>query len=129
VHERCTRALTGRPRWRVRRAAAPFDKLRLTALGYAVNDEAEQYIAVMRVFTDGTAGLLSDLSAREVADRLSVDHGLELDPDLVDTRLSYLVQAGNLTRSPRESEARSLREYLTTRSRYQLTQRGELVHR
>ncbi len=109
--------------------AAPFDKLRLTALRYAVNDEAEQYIAVMRVFTDGTAGLLSDLSAREVAERLGAEHGLELDSDLVDTRLSYLVQAGNLARSPRESEARSIREYLTTRSRYQLTQRGELVHR
>ena len=105
------------------------DRQRLLALRYAVNDEAEQYIAVMRVFTDGTAGLLSDLSAREVADRLGSDHGLDLDPDVVDARLSYLVQAGNLARSPRETEARSIREYLTTRSRYQLTQRGELVHR
>jgi uncharacterized protein (TIGR02677 family) len=110
-------------------SAPPFDKLRLTALRYAVNDEAEQYIAIMRVFTDGTAGLLSDLSAREVADRLSSDHGIELDVDVVDARLSYLVQAGNLARSPRETEARSIREYLTTRARYQLTQRGELVHR
>ena len=110
-------------------SAAPFDRLRLTALRYAVNDEAEQYIAVMRVFADGTAGLLSDLSAREVAERLAQEHGLELDVDLVDARLSYLVQAGNLARSPRETEARSIWEYLTTRARYQLTQRGELVHR
>ncbi len=110
-------------------SVAPYDKLRLTALRYAVNDEAEQYIALMRVFTDGTAGLLSDLSAREVADRLGSDHGLELEVDVVDVRLSYLVQSGNLARSPRESEARSIREYLTTRARYQLTQRGELVHR
>ncbi len=110
-------------------SAAPYDKLRLTALRYAVNDEAEQYIATMRVFTDGTAGLLSDLSAREVADRLGSDHGWELEVDLVDARLSYLVQSGNLARSPRESEAKSIREYLTTRARYQLTQRGELVHR
>lgn len=58
-------------------SAPPYDKLRLTALRYAVNDEAEQYIATMRVFTDGTAGLLSDLSAREVADRLGSAHGLE----------------------------------------------------
>ena len=108
---------------------APFDRLRLAALRYAVNDEAEQYVAVMRVFTEGTAGLLSDLSAREVAERLSADLGIELDVDLVDTRLSYLVQSGNLARSPRETEARSIREYLTTRARYQLTQRGELVHR
>lgn len=108
---------------------APFDRIRLAALRYAVNDEAEQYVAVMRVFTDGTAGLLSDLSAREVADRLVSTHGIELDVDLVDARLSYLVQSGNLTRSPRETEARSIREYLTARARYQLTQRGELVHR
>jgi uncharacterized protein (TIGR02677 family) len=108
---------------------APFDRLRLSALRYAVNDEAEQYVAVMRVFTEGTAGLLSDLSAREVAERLTADHGIEIDVDLVDTRLSYLVQSGNLARSPRETEARSIREYLTTRARYQLTQRGELVHR
>jgi len=106
-----------------------FDRLRLSALRYAVNDEAEQYVAVMRVFTAGTAGLLSDLSAREVAERLGSEHGLELDVDLVDTRLSYLVQSGNLARSPRETEARSIREYLTTRARYQLTQRGDLVHR
>lgn len=53
-------------------SAAPYDRLRLTALRYAVNDESEQYVAVMRVFTAGTAGLLSDLSAREVADSLHV---------------------------------------------------------
>jgi uncharacterized protein (TIGR02677 family) len=102
------------------------DRLRLEALRYAVNDEAATYIAVMRVFTDGTAGLLSDLSAAEVAERLD---GLELDVDTVDARLTYLVERGNLARSPRETEARSIREYLTTRARYQLTQRGELVHR
>jgi len=110
-------------------SAAPYDRVRLTALRYAVTDESEQYIAVMRVFTAGTAGLLSDLSAREVADSLHDQHGLELDVDVVDARLSYLVNHGNLARSPRETEARSIREYLTTRARYQLTQRGELVHR
>ncbi|MGI8535140.1 MAG: TIGR02677 family protein [Mycobacteriales bacterium] len=108
---------------------APVDRLRLTALRYAVNDEAAHYIAVMRVFTDGTAGLLSDLSAREVGERLADQYDLELDIDLVDARLTYLVEHGNLARSPRETEARSIREYLITRARYQLTQRGELVHR
>lgn len=106
-------------------SAVPVDRLRLSALRYATNSEAEQYIAIMRVFTDGTAGLLSDLSAAEVAERLAD----ELDADLVDERLSYLVQSGNLARSPRESEARTIREYRTTRARYQLTPRGELVHR
>ena len=108
-------------------SAAPVDRHRLQALRYAAGDQAEQHIAVMRIFTDGTAGLLSDLSAAEVAGRLSEDLGL--DVDTVDQRLSYLVEHGNLARSPRETEARSIREYLSTRARYQLTQRGELVHR
>lgn len=86
-------------------SAAPYDKQRLTALRYAVNDEAEQDVAVMRLFTDGTASLLSDLSAREVADRLGSDHRVELEVDVVDARLSYLAQSGNLAR---------IREYLTT---------------
>jgi hypothetical protein len=107
----------------------PVDRLRLETLRYAVNEEAAQYIAVMRVFTDGTAGLLSDLSAAEVAERLATHHGLALEVDTVDARLVYLVEHRNLARSPRETEARSIREYLTTRARYQLTQRGELVHR
>ena len=103
-------------------------RLRLESLRYAVNDEAVAYIAIMRTFTGTTSGLLSDQSAAEVARRLA-DHGLVLDVETVDERLSYLVERGNLARSPREAEARSIREYLQTRSRYQLTQRGEVVHR
>ena len=57
------------------------------------------------------------------------EQGLDLDEDTVDARLSYLVEHGNLARSPRETEARSLQEYLRNRARYQLTQRGELVQR
>jgi uncharacterized protein (TIGR02677 family) len=105
------------------------DRLRLEALRYAVaTDETADYIAIMRTFTGQLAGLLSDQSAAEVAQRLA-DQGLELDVDTVDARLSYLVEHGNLARSPRETQARSIKEYLTTRARYQLTQRGELVHR
>ena len=52
-----------------------------------------------------------------------------LDEDTVEARLSYLVEHGNLARSPRETEARSLSDYLRNRARYQLSQRGELVHR
>ncbi len=100
----------------------------LGALRYAVNDEAAAYLAIMRLFTTGMSGFLSDQSATEVAERLA-EQGLDLDTETVDARLSYLVEHGNLARSPRETEARSLKEYLTTRSRYQLTQRGELVHR
>ncbi|MGH3444563.1 MAG: TIGR02677 family protein, partial [Nocardioidaceae bacterium] len=92
------------------------------------NDEAAGYLAIMRLFTTGISGFLSDQSAAEVVDRLA-ERGVEMDPDTVDARLSYLVEHGNLARSPRETEARSVREYLTNRARYQLTQRGELVHR
>jgi len=103
-------------------------RLRLEALRYAVNEEAASYLAIMRTFTESVSGLLSDQSAAEVASRL-VEHDIELDVDTVDARLSYLVEHGNLARSPRETEARTLREYLTNRARYQLTQRGELVQR
>ncbi len=103
-------------------------RVRLEALRYAVNEEAASYLAIMRLFTGEIAGLLSDQSAAEVALRLD-GQGFELDADTVDARLSYLVEHGNLARSPRETEARSLREYLQNRARYQLTQRGELVQR
>lgn len=106
----------------------PEERLTLGALRYAVNDEAGSYLAIMRLFTDGISGFLSDQSAEEIAGRLR-DHGIELDRDTVDQRLSYLVEHGNLARSPRETEARSVREYLANRARYQLTSRGELVQR
>ena len=108
--------------------AAGIDRVRLEALRYAVNEEAAQYVAIMRIFTSGLSGLLSDQSAAEVEGVLAAE-GLELDVDTVDARLSYLVEHGNLARSPRETEARSLSDYLKNRARYQLTQRGELVHR
>ncbi len=105
-----------------------LDRVRLEALRYAVNDEAAQYVAIMRLFTTGLSGLLSDQSAAEVTQRLA-DDGITLDEDTVEARLSYLVEHGNLARSPRETEARSLSDYLRNRARYQLSQRGELVHR
>jgi hypothetical protein len=107
---------------------APRERQTLAALRYAVNDEAASYLAIRRLFTTGMTGFLSDQSAAEVTERLA-EQGIALDHDTVKARLSYLVEHGNLARSPRETEARSNREYLTNRSRYQLTQRGELVHR
>jgi uncharacterized protein (TIGR02677 family) len=106
----------------------PHERQTLGALRYAVNDEAASYLAIMRLFTTGMSGFLSDQSADEVTERLS-GVGIALDRDTVDLRLSYLVEHGNLARSPRETEARSVREYLSNRARYQLTPRGELVHR
>ncbi len=104
------------------------ERVRLESLRYATVPEATDYLAIMRTFTSDIAGLLSDQSAAEVAARLG-DQGIELDADTADARLSYLVEHGNLARSPRENEAHSVREYLQARSRYQLTQIGELVHR
>jgi len=82
------------------------DRVRLEALRYAVNEEAAQYIAIMRLFTSGLTGLLSDQSASEIATALT-EVGHDLDDDTVESRLSYLVEHGNLARSPRETEARS----------------------
>jgi len=109
-------------------ALDPRERQTLGALRYAVNEEAASYLAIMRLFTSGMSGFLSDQSAADIAERLATD-GVELDQDTIEQRLSYLVEHGNLARSPRETEARSIREYLTNRARYQLTQRGELVHR
>lgn len=109
-------------------ALDPGDRQTLGALRYAVNEEAASYLAIMRLFTSGMSGFLSDQSAADIVERLPAE-GIELDQDTVEQRLSYLVEHGNLARSPRETEARSVREYLTNRARYQLTQRGELVHR
>jgi len=109
-------------------ALSQAERVTLGALRYAVNDEAASYLAIMRLFTAGISGFLSDQSAAEVAEHLA-RQGIELDADTVDARLSYLVEHGNLARSPRETEARSVKEYLSNRARYQLTQRGELVHR
>lgn len=109
-------------------ALDPAERQVLGALRYVVNDEASSYLQIMRLFTTGMSGFLADQSAGEVAERLA-DEGLQLDRDIVDQRLSYLVEHGNLARSPRETEARSVREYLSNRARYQLTPRGELVHR
>ncbi|MGH3448194.1 MAG: TIGR02677 family protein, partial [Nocardioidaceae bacterium] len=106
----------------------PRERQTLGALRYAVNDESASYLAIMRLFTTGMSGFLSDQSADEVTERLA-DVGVTLDRDTVDQRLSYLVEHGNLVRSPRETEARSVREYLSNRARYQLTSRGELVQR
>ncbi|MDR6415540.1 TIGR02677 family protein [Pseudarthrobacter sulfonivorans] len=107
---------------------SPLQRQTLGALRYAVNDESASYLAIMGLFTNGMSGFLSDQSADEVTERL-VELGLNLDRDTVDQRLSYLVEHGNLARSPRETEARSVREYLSNRARYQLTSRGEMVHR
>ena len=94
------------------------DRVAWRRCGTRSNEETASYLAIMRTFTGEIAGLLSGQSAAEVAGRLSAQ-GFELDVDTVDARLSYLVEHGNLARSSRKSEARSLREYLQDRAHYQ----------
>jgi uncharacterized protein (TIGR02677 family) len=83
----------------------------------------------MRVMADDVGGLMSDWSATELAPTLAERAELELDVDTLEARLRYLVERGNLARSPRESHARTIAEYQQVRARYQVTPRGERVHR
>lgn len=70
----------------------PAERLTLGALRYAVNDEAGTYLAIMRLFTAGISGFLSDQSADEIAERLR-ELGVELgwdDADDASARLLHL---------------------------------------
>jgi hypothetical protein len=80
----------------------------LQAYRYATAEESLHYVGLVRVFTGSTSGLLSDLSAAEAQSALE-ELGVVIDLDTV--------------------EARSIREYLTTRSRYQFSPVGEQAHR
>ena len=108
---------------------APLERVRLLAFHYLAADEAGQYVTIMRMLADDIGGLLSDWSASELAATLEERAGLILDVDTVEARLRYLLDRGNLARSPRESEARSISEYMQVRARYQVTPAGERVHR
>lgn len=107
----------------------PVERSRLLAFHYVAADEAGQYVTIMRTLADDVGGLLSDWSAPELAEALAQRAGLDLEVDTVEARLRYLLERGNLARSPRESEARSIREYMQVRARYQVTPAGERVHR
>ncbi|NMO53402.1 DUF2397 family protein [Actinoplanes sp. TBRC 11911] len=69
-------------------------------------DVADEYIAIMRLFT-GT--LLTDLSAAEVAAQLR-DRDLDIDPDVAVDRCKQLVLWGNLVRSVRETRVPTARD-------------------
>jgi uncharacterized protein (TIGR02677 family) len=92
---------------------------------YLTADVADEYLAIMRLFT-GT--LLADLSAGEVAAQL-VDRGLSLDQDTVESRCQQLVVWGNLVRSVRETRVPTVAAYHRSRSRYQVSKLGGRLHR
>jgi uncharacterized protein (TIGR02677 family) len=101
---------------------------RLTAYSYLTGSDRAvraEYLAIMRVFT---ATLLADLSAHEVAERLS-EQGRELPVDIVAARLASLASWGVLLPSSRPVRVASIREYQRARARYQLSSLGERVQR
>jgi uncharacterized protein (TIGR02677 family) len=95
---------------------------RLVAYTYLSVPDRRTYLAIMRIFT---ATLLADLSAHDVAERLSVG----LSADAVAVRLESLKTWGNLLPSSRPVKASSIREYHRVRSRYQLSPLGERIQR
>lgn len=92
---------------------------------YLTADAADEYIAIMRLFT-GT--LLADLSAAEVATQLA-GRGTPLDPDVAEDRCKQLVLWGNLVRSVRETRVPTVAAYHRSRSRFQVSKLGGRLHR
>ena len=92
---------------------------------YLTADAADEYIAIMRLFT-GT--LLTDLSAAEVGTQLR-DRGLDMDPDVAEDRCKQLVLWGNLVRSVRETRVPTVAAYHRSRSRFQVSKLGGRLHR
>lgn len=101
---------------------------RLDAYAYLSAPERLEHLAIMRVFC-GT--LLADLAVPDVMAKLrrSGGPGAGLDADTLTVRLEQLVTWGNLLRSSHTVKASSISEYQRSRSRYQLSKRGERIQR
>lgn len=84
------------------------------------------YLAIMRLFS---SGLLIDLSAAEIADRVGEGTADRLDVDTVEDRCSQLVRWGNLVRSVRDARVRTIADWQRARTRYQISKLGGRVHR
>lgn len=99
----------------------PVETERLRLYAYATARESGDYVAIMRLFT---GSLLAEWSARDVAER-----GIELAPEVIEQRLRYLHDNGNLLTSPREVRVTSIAEYQRQPARYTATTLGVRVHR
>ena len=97
------------------------DAERLALYAYATAPESSAYVAIMRLFV---GALLAEWSAHDLAER-----GLDLPVDVIDQRLRYLEQHGNLLASPREVRVTSIAEYQRQPARYAATSLGVRVHR
>ncbi|WP_409331870.1 TIGR02677 family protein [Trujillonella humicola] len=87
------------------------------------------YLAIMRLFG---SGLLIDLSAAELAERLAEQPGRAgppLDVDTVEDRCDQLVRWGNLVRSVRDARVRTIADWQRARTRYQISKLGGRVQR
>ncbi|BCY13426.1 DUF2397 domain-containing protein [Actinoplanes sp. L3-i22] len=105
--------------------ATPDTSAHRKLFSYLTADAADDYIAIMRLFS-GT--LLNDLSAAEVAAQLA-DRGVALDPDQAEDRCKQLVAWGNLVRSVRETRVPTVAAYHRSRSRFQVSKLGGRLHR
>lgn len=101
------------------------DASRLDLFRYATADNADDYIAIMRLFTET---LLTDLSGSEVMTTLA-ERGLVLDLDTVEDRCQALERWGNLVRSVRDARVATVADHLRARSRFQASKLGGRVHR
>jgi uncharacterized protein (TIGR02677 family) len=99
--------------------AGGAERLRLYA--YASAPEATSYVVIMRLFV---GALLAEWSAHDLAER-----GVDLPVEVIDQRLRYLEEHGNLLASPREVRVTSIAEYQRQPARYTATSLGVRVHR
>lgn len=92
---------------------------------YLTADEAQDYLAILDLFTET---LLADLSAADVCDHLA-ERGIAMDRDTAEVRCKQLLDWGNLVGSIRDARVTTVTEYLRSRSRYQVSKLGGRVHR
>jgi uncharacterized protein (TIGR02677 family) len=101
------------------------DAGRLDLYRYVTVENADDYIAIMRLFT---STMLADLSAAEVVRHLA-DGGVTLSVEDVEARCRKLEEWGNLVRSVRDARVATVADYLRSRSRFQVSKLGGRVHR
>ena len=100
-------------------SVAEAERLRLYA--YATAPEASSYVRIMRLFA---GALLAEWAASDLVER-----GVDLPVEVLEQRLRYLEQHGNLLASPREVRVTSIAEYQRQPARYTATSLGVRVHR
>ncbi|MFK0005068.1 hypothetical protein [Paenarthrobacter sp. NPDC090522] len=105
----------------------PRLRQKLGALRYAVNEDATTYSAIMRLFTSGMSGLMSDQSADEGTERRAALR-LVIDRDTVDLRSRTWWNTAILSGARARPKRAAFGSTCST-ARYHLKPRGELVHR